>query len=61
MPKRIIIKDLKNRWGSLTKNNSLHLNFNLIKASEDIIDYVIIHELCHLKVKGHSYPILEFS
>lgn len=26
-----------------------------MKASEDIIDYIIIHELCHLKIKGHSY------
>jgi len=54
-PKKIVIKNLKNRWGSLTKNDTLHLNLNLIKASEDIIDYIIIHELCHFKIKGHSY------
>lgn len=59
-PKRIVIKNLKNRWGSLTKNDSLHLNFNLIKASEDIIDYIIIHELCHLKIKGHSYHFWDY-
>lgn len=59
-PKRIVIKNLKNRWGSLTKNDSLHLNFNLIKASEEIIDYIIIHELCHLKIKGHSYHFWDY-
>lgn len=59
-PKSIIIKQLKERWGSLTKNESLHLNFNLIKAPEDIIDYIIIHELCHLKIKGHSYQFWNY-
>ena len=54
-PKRIVIKNLKNRWGSVTKNNTINLNVNLMKASEDIIDYIIIHELCHLKIKGHNY------
>src|SRR6476620_11993157 len=55
IPNQIIIKDLKNRWGSVTKNNTINLNVNLMKASEDIIDYIIIHELCHLKIKGHNY------
>jgi predicted metal-dependent hydrolase len=54
-PKRIIIKNLKNRWDSITKNNTINLNVNLLKAPEDIIDYIIIHELCHFKIKGHSY------
>ena len=54
-PKRIVIKNLKNRWGSITKNNTINLNVNLLKAPEDIIDYIVIHELCHLKIKGHSY------
>jgi predicted metal-dependent hydrolase len=54
-PNRVIIKNLKNRWGSITKNKTVNLNVNLLKAPEDIIDYIIIHELCHLKIKGHSY------
>jgi predicted metal-dependent hydrolase len=54
-PKKINIKNLKNRWGSLTKKEQINLNLNLIKAPEDIIDYIIIHELCHFKVKGHSH------
>jgi predicted metal-dependent hydrolase len=54
-PINIVIKLLKNRWGSLTKEGNIHLNFNLLKAPEDVIDYIIIHELCHLKIKGHSH------
>jgi predicted metal-dependent hydrolase len=53
--KRITIKNLKNRWGSLTKSGVIILNVNLIKAPEDIIDYIVLHELCHLKVKEHSH------
>ena len=33
----------------------LNLNLNLIKALENVIDYVILHELCHLKIKEHSH------
>ncbi len=54
-PQGIVIKNLKNRWGSLTRKHFLHLNFNLIKAPHDIIDYIIIHELVHITIKGHSY------
>jgi len=53
--KRIDIKNLKNRWGSLTKEGLINLNINLLKAPEDVIDYIILHELCHLKIKEHSH------
>jgi hypothetical protein len=53
--KSIAIKHLKNRWGSMTKEGSISLNINLLKAPEDVIDYIILHELCHLKIKEHSY------
>ena len=54
-PSKIIIKNLKSRWGSATKGNVINLNVNLLKASEDVIDYVVLHELCHLKIKEHSH------
>src|ERR671931_263127 len=54
-PSQIIIKNLKSRWGSATKGNVINLNVNLLKASEDVIDYVVLHELCHLKIKEHSH------
>ena len=59
-PQRIILKNLKNRWGSITKKDTINLNRNLIKAPDDIIDYIIIHELCHLKIPGHSHNFWSF-
>jgi predicted metal-dependent hydrolase len=59
-PKDLQIKQLKNRWGSLTKNKKIVLNINLIKTSEKIIDYILIHELCHLKIQGHSHNFWNF-
>jgi predicted metal-dependent hydrolase len=59
-PQRIILKNLKNRWGSITKRNTMNLNRNLVKAPDDIIDYIVIHELCHLKIKGHSHHFWNF-
>jgi predicted metal-dependent hydrolase len=53
--KRIAVKNLRNRWGSLTKSGIISLNLNLVKAPEDVIDYIILHELCHLKIKEHSH------
>ena len=54
-PQKIILKNLKKRWGSVTKKDTLNFNRNLMKAPTDIIDYIIIHELCHLKIKEHSH------
>jgi predicted metal-dependent hydrolase len=36
-------------------NINININVNLLKASEDVIDYIILHELCHLKIKEYSY------
>jgi len=54
MPSKIIVKPLKNRWGSATEKGVVTLNSNLLKAPKEVIDYIIIHELCHLKIKNHS-------
>jgi len=59
-PPNIVIKNLRNRWGSLSANDSINLNVNLVKAPEEIIHYIIIHELCHLKIKGHSYLFWDY-
>ena len=59
-PRKIVLKNLKNRWGSITKTDTINLNRNLIKAPHDIIDYIIIHELCHLKIQGHSHNFWSF-
>lgn len=54
-PSKLVIKKLRNRWGSLTKEGILNLNLNLIKAPKEVIDYIIIHELCHFEIKDHSF------
>jgi len=54
-PSKIVIKPLKNRWGSATEKGVVNLNSHLLKAPKDVIDYIIIHELCHLKIKNHSF------
>jgi predicted metal-dependent hydrolase len=54
-PTKVIIKNLKNRWGSMTKSGVINLNYMLMKAPLPIIDYIIVHELCHLKIKSHSH------
>ena len=41
------------------KRDTINLNVNLVKAPEDIINYLILHELCHLKIKEHSHHFWE--
>lgn len=48
------IKRMQKRWGSLSDNGTVTLNTNLVKAPKECINYVVIHELCHLKYRDHS-------
>jgi predicted metal-dependent hydrolase len=50
----IIIRKMQKRWGSYMVNKKIVLNPLLIRASTDCIDYVIVHELCHIKYKQHD-------
>jgi hypothetical protein len=54
MPNKITIQRMVKRWGSCTKTGNIRLNLNLIKAPLYCIEYVIAHELCHLRVHDHS-------
>lgn len=51
---KLRIRQMKSRWGSCSTTGWITLNLLLIKASQECIDYVIVHELCHLKIKGHG-------
>nr|WP_315167476.1 SprT family zinc-dependent metalloprotease [uncultured Flavobacterium sp.] len=58
----IQIKRMKKRWGSYTSSGNILINPELIKAATVCIEYVIIHELCHLIERNHSkkfYNLLE--
>jgi predicted metal-dependent hydrolase len=53
-PKAVEVKTYKARWGSCKINGDIQFNWKLIMAPPAMIDYVIIHELCHLAHHNHS-------
>ncbi len=54
MPKEIRIKDQKHIWGSLGKDRIININWQLVFAPRQVLEYVVAHEVCHLKYKNHS-------
>ena len=50
----IKVKEQKKRWASCTKNNELLFNWRSIMAPSNILDYIVVHEMCHMKYKNHS-------
>ena len=53
-PSRMRIKNQRTLWGSCSSKGSINLNWRLILTPVSIIDYVVMHELCHLRVANHS-------
>lgn len=51
---KVRIKKIKYAWGSCTSKKNITINYELIKYDKEIIKYVIVHELCHLKYMNHS-------
>ena len=54
MPRYIKIKTQKSRWGSCGIHNDINLNWLLILAPPEVMEYVVVHELCHIKERNHS-------
>lgn len=53
-PAAVSVRNFKSRWGSCDKKGQVVFNWNIIKAPHSVVDYVVIHELCHLIHPNHS-------
>lgn len=60
-PSSIVLRDMPTRWGSCTPKGKIILNPELIKAPKGCIEYVIIHELCHLVHHDHTQRFLDLQ
>lgn len=60
-PSSIVLRDMRTRWGSCTPNGKIILNPELIKAPKGCIEYVIIHELCHLIHHDHTQKFFDLQ
>ncbi len=53
-PRAVRIKSLRSRWGSCSTNGGINFAWNIILAPEPVLDYLVVHELCHLVHHNHS-------
>lgn len=60
-PSSIVFRDMPTRWGSCTPKGKIILNPELIKAPKGCIEYVIIHELCHLIHHDHTQKFIDLQ
>lgn len=53
-PSKISYRYNKTRWGSCSSQNSISINYRLLQFNREAIEYVVLHELCHIKEKNHT-------
>lgn len=51
---KLYIRNQKRKWGNCSKEKNISINWRVIKAPEFVIDYIIIHELCHTVIMKHT-------
>ncbi|MBF0406819.1 MAG: M48 family metallopeptidase [Candidatus Riflebacteria bacterium] len=51
---QVVIKDTRSRWGSCSGKGNINFNWRIIMAPEEVIDYIVIHELAHITNMDHS-------
>lgn len=53
-PRGVLIKDQKHMWGSCGRDRQINLNWHLIFAPKPVLEYAVVHEMCHLKHRNHE-------
>ena len=51
---RVVVADQRKRWGSCDRSGTIRLNWRIIQAPMRLVDYVVVHELVHLRHRGHG-------
>jgi len=56
---RVSVKNQATRWGSCSKHGNLNFHYRIIQLPPHLADYIIVHELCHLRELNHSHKFWE--
>jgi predicted metal-dependent hydrolase len=52
---KVFVRNQKTRWGSCSSKNNISLNMMLVRLPDKMIDYVLLHELVHTRIKNHTH------
>ena len=53
-PKALRVRDQKHHWGLCGKDGTIHINWNLIFSPKPVMEYAVVHEMCHLRYRDHG-------